>query len=64
VIAAATYNTVSPSSNVVYLIDAADGTVVNSVPETSAVFAQPVFSDTHLLVATAGGTLTAFSPAP
>jgi outer membrane protein assembly factor BamB len=61
VIAAGTYNAASPSSNAVYLVSAADGTIINTIHKRSAVFAQPVFSDSHLLVATSAGVLTAYS---
>jgi outer membrane protein assembly factor BamB len=64
VIAAATYNTVTPSMNRVYLLDASDGSVVNTIQEDVPVFAQPVFADTHLFVATTAGVLTAYSVAP
>ncbi|MEA2579474.1 MAG: hypothetical protein QOE83_366 [Actinomycetota bacterium] len=60
VIAAGTYNSAG-SANRIYLLSAADGSVVNSIPESSSVFAQPVFADTHLFVATSAGTLTSFS---
>ena len=64
VLAAGTYNTSTPGSNAVYLLDASDGTIITTIPETSAIFAQPVFADTHLFVATAGGTLTALTTGP
>ena len=62
VLAAGTYGLASPTTNAVYLLDASNGNILRTIPETSPVFAQPVFADTHFLVATSGGTLTAFSP--
>jgi outer membrane protein assembly factor BamB len=64
VIAAGTYNTVTFSANRVYLLDASDGSVVHTIQEDAPVFAQPVFADTHLFVATTAGVLTAYSVAP
>jgi outer membrane protein assembly factor BamB len=64
VIAAATYNTGTPALNEVYLLDAANGSVVNSIQQNGAVFAQPVLADTHLFVATTSGTLAAYSTGP
>ena len=69
VLAAGTYNISDVTLNAVYLLNAANGTILKTIPETnSIVFAQPVFAGTHLFVATAGGTtsggvLTAFTPA-
>ena len=64
VIAAGTYNTQTPAANAVYLLDASDGSVVNTIPEDAPIFAQPVFADTHFFVATTAGVLTAYSVAP
>jgi outer membrane protein assembly factor BamB len=64
VIAAGTFNNATPSMNRVYLIDAADGSIVNAIQTQSAVFPQPVFADTHLFVATSAGTLTAYGIGP
>jgi outer membrane protein assembly factor BamB len=60
-IAAGTYNTVDATSNRVYLIDAATGAVVNAILPAAAVFAQPVFADADLFVATKAGKLTAYT---
>jgi len=60
VIAAGTYNTLDAASNRVYLIDAAIGKVVNTIAPSAAVFAQPVFADADLFVATKAGRLTAY----
>jgi len=57
VIAAATWSTGS-----LYLIDAKDGTVDKTDPLPSQVFAQPVFADQYLFVATATGGLFRYSP--
>ena len=68
VLAAGTYNTANLTLNAVYLLNAANGTILTTIPETSSiVFAQPVFAGNHLFVANAGGfvsagTLTAFIP--
>jgi outer membrane protein assembly factor BamB len=62
VLAAGTYSLSAPTQNAVYLLDASNGNILTTFPETSPVFAQPVFADTHLFVATSGGTLYAFSP--
>jgi hypothetical protein len=48
----------------VYLIDAADGSIVHAIRTQSAVFSQPIFADTHLFVATSAGTLTAYGIGP
>ena len=68
VLAAGTYNTSDVTLNAVYLLSAANGDILTSIPETNnIVFAQPVFAGTHLFVATvgpvtSGGKLTAFTP--
>ena len=64
VIAAATYNLENPPLNEVYLLDASNGSVVNAIQQDAAIFAQPVFADTHLFSATTSGILTAYSIAP
>jgi len=61
VIAAGTYNTQDATSNRVYLINAATGTVVNTITPSAAVFGQPVFADADLFVATKAGKLTAYT---
>jgi putative pyrroloquinoline-quinone-binding quinoprotein len=45
----------------VYLINASNGAIVKKIQTNALVFAQPVFADTHLFVATTAGTLTAYS---
>jgi polyvinyl alcohol dehydrogenase (cytochrome) len=67
VLAAGTYNIADVTQNAVYLLDASNGNILTSMAETTLVFSQPVFADTHLFVATAGGVtsegiLTAFTP--
>src|SRR4030095_9633551 len=60
VLAAATYNISDVTLNTVYLLNAANGNILTSLPETNnIVFAQPVFAGTHLFVATAGGVTAA-----
>jgi outer membrane protein assembly factor BamB len=61
VVAAGTYDSADPTTNAVYLVDAADGTILRTIAVTSPVFAQPVFAGSHLFVADTGGTLTAYS---
>ncbi len=70
VLAAGTYNLPNPTLNAVYLLNAVNGRILATLPEpNNIVFAQPVFADTHLFVATAPGItgqankLTAFVPA-
>ena len=62
VLAAGTYSLLVPTGNAVYLLDASNGNILTTMPETSPVFAQPVFADTHLFIATSAGILYAFSP--
>ena len=62
VLAAGTYSLPAPTQNKVYLLDASDGAILTSFDEMSQVFAQPVFADTHLFIATTGGLLTSFAP--
>lgn len=68
VLAAGTYNITDTTLNAVYLLNAANGNILRTIPETGTlVFAQPVFADNHLFVATSGGIasagrLTAFLP--
>lgn len=67
VLAAGTYNFTNVTQNAVYLLDASNGNILTSMPETALVFPQPVFARTHFFVATAGvltseGVLTAFTP--
>jgi polyvinyl alcohol dehydrogenase (cytochrome) len=61
-IAAGTYNTATVTNDRVYLINAATGQIVNTIVTSSPVFAQPVFADDKLFVATTAGTLTAYTP--
>jgi len=61
-IAAGTFNNSTPANNRVYLIDASTGAIVNQIATPSPVFAQPVFADDKLFVATTAGTLTAYTP--
>jgi outer membrane protein assembly factor BamB len=69
VIAAGTYNISNVTQNAVYLLDASNGNILSTISQPSTlVFAQPVFADTHLFIANAGGVpfsfgkLTAFTP--
>lgn len=69
VLAAGTYNIANLTLNAVYLLNAASGNILTTIPEpNNIVFAQPVFADNHFFVATSGpatsqGKLTAFIPA-
>jgi hypothetical protein len=69
VLAAGTYNTADVTQNAVYLLDASNGNILTTIPQSNnIVFAQPVFAGTHLFVANAGGfvsqsKLTALTPA-
>src|SRR5205085_1830586 len=57
VLAAGTYNITDVTQNAVYLLNASNGNILTTMPETNTiVFPQPVFAGTHLFVATAGGT--------
>jgi outer membrane protein assembly factor BamB len=62
VLAAGTYNIPNPTGNAVYLVDSSNGSILTSFPEASLVFAQPVFADNHLFIATSAGLLFAYSP--
>jgi outer membrane protein assembly factor BamB len=69
VLAAGTYNITTVTLNAVYLLNAANGTILTTIPQPSTlVFSQPVFAGNHLFVANAGGVpssfgkLTAFIP--
>lgn len=62
VLAAATYDDDDPSSNALFLVDVRNGLVLKTVPTGSATFAQPVFADGLLMVATVTNGLTAYAP--
>jgi outer membrane protein assembly factor BamB len=66
VLAAGTYNTVDLTMNAVYLLNATNGSILTTIPETGdIVFAQPVFAGNQLFIATGGpteGKLTALIP--
>jgi outer membrane protein assembly factor BamB len=68
VLAAGTYNISDITLNAVYLLNAANGNILTTIPQTNTiVFAQPVVAGNHLFVATAdplgsAGKLTAFIP--
>jgi len=61
VLAVDTYDKQS-TANGVYLVNPATGAILTKIPTTTAVFAQPVFADGFLLVATSAGLLTAYTP--
>jgi polyvinyl alcohol dehydrogenase (cytochrome) len=61
VIAASTYKTSTGAVNATYLIDAATGTILNTLSH-SASFPQPVFVGSQLLVATQKGGVLVYGP--
>src|ERR1043166_6826745 len=69
VLAAGTYNITTVALNSVYLLNAATGTILQTIAQPNKkVLPQPVFAGDHLFVANAGGVpssfgkLTAFIP--
>jgi polyvinyl alcohol dehydrogenase (cytochrome) len=63
VLAAGTYRCVSPATPGAYLIDAGTGAVLSTLPVgTSKIFAQPVFAQGTLFVATESGGLYNLAP--
>ena len=64
VLAVATYNETTQSANRLYLIDAASGAILREIPSNGAVFAQPVFADGYVFLASRNGGLTAYAPGP
>jgi outer membrane protein assembly factor BamB len=64
VIAAATFNE-GPGETAAYLIDASNGSILNTISTSDvSTSAQPVFADEFLFVATIGGKLTAYKIGP
>ena len=61
VLAAGSYSLPFPTQNKVYLLNTSNGSILTSFDEMSQVFAQPVFADSHLFIATTGGLLTSFT---
>jgi hypothetical protein len=60
VIALATYDE-GPGQTAAYLIDASNGSILKTISTSNvSTFAQPVFADEFLFVATIGGKLTAY----
>jgi outer membrane protein assembly factor BamB len=64
VIAAGTYNNEAPAANKVYVLDAVNGSIINTLQQDASIFSQPIFSDTHLFIATSSGKLMAYRVAP
>jgi polyvinyl alcohol dehydrogenase (cytochrome) len=63
VLAAATYRCVKPATPAAYLIDAGTGAILGALPVgTSKIFAQPVFAQGTLFVATESGGLYDLAP--
>lgn len=61
VLAAGTYNIVDVTQNAVYLLDASNGNILTTIHQRNTlVFAQPVFSGSHLFIANAGGVGSSF----
>ena len=51
-------------TSAVYLLNEANGQVLGTINTgNTPVFAQPVFADNYVFVATAGGGVTAYEPA-
>lgn len=64
VLAVATYGCTKPGTPAAYLVSAATGVILSTLPTgASKVFAQPVFAQGTLLVATASGGLYDLAPA-
>ena len=63
VLAAATYGCTKPGTPAAYLINAATGAILSTLPVgTSKIFAQPVFAQGTLFVATESGGLYDLAP--
>ena len=62
VLAVASWTQCSSGSAAVYLLDAATGGILGTLPLTDGGFAQPVFAGPYLLVADESGQVTAYSP--
>jgi len=63
VLAVATYRCVKPATPAAYLINAATGGILSMLPVgTSKIFAQPVFAQGTLFVATESGGLYDLAP--
>jgi outer membrane protein assembly factor BamB len=60
VIAAATYD--YRAANAEYLVDASDGSVLNTIDLDSPAFSQPVFADSYVFAATSLGDLSSYTP--
>ena len=64
IIALATYDE-GPGQTAAYLIDASNGSILKTISTSNvSTFAQPVFADDFLFVATVGGRLTAYKIGP
>ena len=63
VLAAATLRPCLNGSPAVYLLNAATGEILGTLPLTAGAFAQPVFAGPYLLVADESGQVVAYSPA-
>jgi uncharacterized repeat protein (TIGR01451 family) len=63
VLAAGTYSTPVGTTRGTYLVNAADGAILNFLPTNNLEFSQPVFAGRYLLVANGLGVLTAYTPA-
>jgi outer membrane protein assembly factor BamB len=62
VLAAASWTQCNSGSAAVYLLNAATGSVLGTLPVTDGGFAQPVFAGPYLLVADESGQVTAYTP--
>jgi len=64
VLAVATWTPCHNGSPAVYLLDAATGAILGTLPLTVGGFAQPVFAGQYLFVADESGQVVAYTPAP
>lgn len=62
VLAVGTYRCTKPAAPGAYLVDASNGNMLAALPVTSRIFAQPVFAQGTLFVATESGGLYNFAP--
>jgi outer membrane protein assembly factor BamB len=61
VLAVPTYDTVTPSANVYYLVNAATGTVLRQFSITGPSFPQATFADNHLFITDGQGNATLYA---
>ena len=59
-IGAATFDGRAPNAE--YLIDASDGTILNTIGLDAPAFPQAVFADSYVFAATSSGDLASYTP--